>query len=410
MTRDLGTLHGELLVFGGVYSNLQALEAVRGFAKTRGIPASNVICTGDIVGYCADPTPCVELIRDWGIRAIAGNVELNIRDGREDCGCNFDDDSACDLFSRIWYPYAREHSSAAAVAYMHTLPDYLEFAHAGRRVRVVHGNYGEVSQFVWRSTPWSAKAAAFGSPEGRLREVDTVLAGHAGVPFAHGHGPKLWLNAGVVGMPANDGTREVWCATLDAGWDFAFHRLSYDYATARRRMLAQPLPKAYALTLENGLWDNTEIMPPHEAAWTGHALDPHVLRASATGPAPTPPPPSPDARSAMDKTYYDPKDLKRFGRIKEFQPEMGRQFFEWYENATYGDTALTQREKALIALAVSHAIACPYCIDAFTTNSLESGADEEQMMEAVHVAAAIRAGTTLINSVQMVKQAEKLGM
>ena len=89
---------------------------------------------------------------------------------------------------------------------------------------------------------------------------------------------------------------------------------------------------------------------------------------------------------------------------------MGRQFFAWYENATYGDTALTQREKALIALAVSHAIRCPYCVDAFTTNALESGADEEQMMEAVHVAAAIQAGSSLVSSVQMVKQAEKLGM
>ncbi|MEO0627460.1 MAG: arsenosugar biosynthesis-associated peroxidase-like protein, partial [Bacteroidota bacterium] len=108
--------------------------------------------------------------------------------------------------------------------------------------------------------------------------------------------------------------------------------------------------------------------------------------------------------------YYDPKDLKKFGTINEYQEEMGEQFFQWYENATHGDSALTQREKALIALAVSHALHCPYCVDAYTTAALESGADEEQMMEAVHTAAAVQAGSTLIYGVQMKRQIEKLTM
>jgi len=63
--------------------------------------------------------------------------------------------------------------------------------------------------------------------------------------------------------------------------------------------------------------------------------------------------------------------------------------------------ALTVREKSLIALAVAHVVQCPYCIDAYSTNCLQKGADEEQMMEAVHVAAAIKSGATLVNSVQM---------
>ncbi len=409
MIMDIGTRTGELLVFGGVYSNLQALQAVSAFAKTRGILAQNIICTGDIVGYCADPTACIELVQEWGIHAIAGNVEMNIRDGLEDCGCNFDENSRCDLFSRIWYPYAFQQSSQGAVEYMHALPEYLTFRLGGATVLVVHGNYGNTSEFVWRSSDWKAiKGSAFAKTG-----ADVVLAGHAGVPFAHEQEGKLWLNSGALGMPANDGTSRVWCATLAAagdGADYEFHALDYDFDEARRRMLEQPLPKSYALTLANGLWDNTEIMPPNEAAWTGFALDAAELKASASGLPPTPPQQLSTSTKSMEKQYFDPKDLKKFGRINEHQPEMGKQFFDWYENATYGDTALTQREKALIALAVSHAIACPYCVDAFTTNSLESGADEEQMMEAVHVAAAIKAGSTLVSSVQMIKQAEKLGM
>ena len=72
--------------------------------------------------------------------------------------------------------------------------------------------------------------------------------------------------------------------------------------------------------------------------------------------------------------------------------------------------ALTQREKSLIALGVAHAIQCPYCIDAYTRSSLEKGADEEQMMEAVHVASAIRGGASLMHGVQMMNKTKDLTM
>lgn len=409
MTKDIGILTGEVLVFGGVYSNLEALQAVQAFAKTRAIPASNVICTGDIVGYCANPTECIEVVRDWGIHAIAGNVEMNIRDGLEDCGCNFDENSRCDIFSRIWYPFAFKNSSPAAVDYMKGLPDYVLFQLGSVKGLVLHGNYGATSEFVWRSSDWKEiKAPAFAKTG-----TDLIVSGHSGLPFAHAEDDKSWLNSGALGMPANDGTQRVWCATINAkdeGLDYQFHALDYDYKAARRKMLDNPLPKSYALTLDNGLWDNTEVMLEREARWTGFALDANQLKQESTGKPSEPTTPTGEKKKRMEKQYFDPKDLKKFGRINEHQPEMGKQFFEWYENATYGETALTAREKALIALAVSHSIACPWCVDSFTTNCLENGADEEQMMEAVHVAAAIKAGSTLIGSVQMIKQAEKLGM
>jgi len=66
--------------------------------------------------------------------------------------------------------------------------------------------------------------------------------------------------------------------------------------------------------------------------------------------------------------------------------------------------ALSEREKALIALAVAHALRCPYCIDAYTRTCIEKGSDEEQMNEAVHVAAAMAAGISLVHSVQMMNK------
>ncbi|MGW8122998.1 arsenosugar biosynthesis-associated peroxidase-like protein [Roseivirga echinicomitans] len=108
----------------------------------------------------------------------------------------------------------------------------------------------------------------------------------------------------------------------------------------------------------------------------------------------------------MPKSYYDPKDLKKFGNITEFQPEMGNKFFDWYGNV-FEEGALTAREKSLIALAVSHAVQCPYCIDAYTDSCMKKGVDEEQMMEAVHVAAAIKGGSVLVHGVQMMNQVKE---
>ena len=111
----------------------------------------------------------------------------------------------------------------------------------------------------------------------------------------------------------------------------------------------------------------------------------------------------------MHDHYYFSRDLKKFGEISKNAPELGEKYFAWYE-AVMAEGALSEREKSLIALAVAHAVQCPYCIDAYTTDCLEKGSNLDQMTEAVHVAAAIRGGASLIHGVQMRNKAEKLGM
>ncbi len=109
------------------------------------------------------------------------------------------------------------------------------------------------------------------------------------------------------------------------------------------------------------------------------------------------------------ETYYCPHDLERFAEVGEERPDLWEKYMAYY-NAVFEDGALTEREKSLIALAVAHAVQCPYCIDAYTNASLEKGADLEQMTEAVHVANAIRGGAALVHGVQMRRIAKKLGM
>lgn len=109
------------------------------------------------------------------------------------------------------------------------------------------------------------------------------------------------------------------------------------------------------------------------------------------------------------ETYYKPEDLGKFATIGEEVPELADKFFAYY-NAVFEEGELTAREKSLIALAVAHAVQCPYCIDAYTNDCLNKGVSEAQMTEAVHVAAAIRGGASLVHGVQMKNIVKKLEM
>jgi alkylhydroperoxidase/carboxymuconolactone decarboxylase family protein len=110
-----------------------------------------------------------------------------------------------------------------------------------------------------------------------------------------------------------------------------------------------------------------------------------------------------------DDHYYHSHDLAKFPQIGDNVPDLAQKFFAWY-GAVFADGALSAREKSVIALAVAHAVQCPYCIDAYSKDALEKGADLDQMTEAVHVAAAIRGGASLVHGVQMRNHATKVGM
>jgi 4-carboxymuconolactone decarboxylase len=107
--------------------------------------------------------------------------------------------------------------------------------------------------------------------------------------------------------------------------------------------------------------------------------------------------------------YYHPHHLAGFGNVSAAVPELGKKFFDWY-GAVFAEGALTEREKSLIALAVAHTVQCPYCIDAYTTDCLAKGSDAEQMTEAIHVAAAIRGGASLVHGMQMLDGIKQKGM
>ncbi|MBF0259093.1 MAG: carboxymuconolactone decarboxylase family protein [Desulfamplus sp.] len=108
-------------------------------------------------------------------------------------------------------------------------------------------------------------------------------------------------------------------------------------------------------------------------------------------------------------SYYNPEDLTKFGEIGKEAPELAKKFFDYY-GSVFEEGELNEREKALIALAVAHAVHCPYCIEAYTKACLEKGSNLSEMTEAVHVASAISGGAALVHGMQMRRIADKLSL
>ncbi|WP_315982770.1 metallophosphoesterase family protein [Aliamphritea spongicola] len=140
-----------LLIFGGPYSNLAATKAIKETSEKLEIPAGNILCTGDIVAYCASPQETTDLIREWGIAVVQGNCEESLGNGANDCGCGFDEGSTCDLLSAGWFNFAKPRVSADAKTWMATLPAQISFTWAGLKMHAIHGGLNSINQFIFAS-------------------------------------------------------------------------------------------------------------------------------------------------------------------------------------------------------------------------------------------------------------------
>lgn len=268
---NLGQLDGPVLVFGGPYSNLAATEAVKAEAERLGIPAERVICSGDLVAYCAQPEETVALIRDWNIHVVMGNCEESLAQGSLDCGCGFEADSACSLLSVEWYNYSNQRVSSVDKAWMSELPRNLSFSINQKRFMVVHGSFLQINEFVFPSS-----SAALKTQQLSDADVDVMIGGHCGLPFSTRLDQGAWLNSGVIGMPANDGTSEGWymlITPVGERIDISWHRLAYDVQRTVNHMQREYVSAPYAQCLQNGLWPSLDILPEEERSQTGIPIE-----------------------------------------------------------------------------------------------------------------------------------------
>jgi predicted phosphodiesterase len=276
-SQNLGLLEGPLLIFGGPYSNLAATRALRDVAVKLAIPPQRIICTGDLVAYCAEPEETVNLIREWGVHVVLGNCEESLASRALDCGCGFEAGSTCSALSDQWFRYADARISEGNRSWMGQLPFSLTFQLGSRRFSCAHGGVESINRFLFASTPEEAKVAELILLS---QDIDGLITGHCGIPFGQMIEGRAWLNAGVIGLPANDGTADGWYLVLDhvdnrikCEW----HRLSYPAEQTRQTMLDAGLVSGYADTLISGLWPSEDVLPVEEKKNRGKALEVELL-------------------------------------------------------------------------------------------------------------------------------------
>lgn len=236
----------------------------------------NIICTGDMTAYCADPSETVQLLRDAGVHVVLGNCEETIGNDTGDCGCGFIDGSTCDLLSPQWHNFALRRIEDTTKQWMRNRPPQISFCVAGLNVIAIHGGFKKINRYVFPSSD----ETIFGD-EFSQSTANVIIAGHAGVPFNHTGKNQLWHNAGVIGMPANDGTNRGWYSLLEPqqhGIKFSHIPLNYDHNTASEKIRAtHALPNDYADALDTGLWPSDDIMPPDDRQRRGIPLAPETI-------------------------------------------------------------------------------------------------------------------------------------
>lgn len=282
-----------LLVFGGPYGNLQATEALFRAARRTGIAPDRMLCTGDVIGYCGDPLATVQLIRASGIAVVMGNCEEQIGAAAADCGCGYAPGTVCDALSAEWFRFAAAEVDEASRAWMRGLPRRARVRFAGRHLLAIHGGVRRINRFLFASTAWRSKAAEIAAAGG-----EGVLAGHCGIPFTQIVADRLWHNAGVIGMPANDGLCTTWYAVIrrvGRTIRIEHRRLDYPHRAAARRMRRRGLSHHYADALMTGRWPSLDVLPQAERRRTGAPIPPSIhcwagsperQRSATAGPSP----------------------------------------------------------------------------------------------------------------------------
>lgn len=100
----------------------------------------------------------------------------------------------------------------------------------------------------------------------------------------------------------------------------------------------------------------------------------------------------------MSETVYPPASLDLVRKRRQLGPLLEDAFYA-FSSLVFDDGALPAKTKQLIAVAAAHITQCPYCIQSHTKAALKHGANPKEIMEAIWVAAEMRAGGAYAHSV-----------
>ncbi|MCL4764702.1 MAG: carboxymuconolactone decarboxylase family protein [Hyphomicrobiaceae bacterium] len=108
----------------------------------------------------------------------------------------------------------------------------------------------------------------------------------------------------------------------------------------------------------------------------------------------------------MSDALYPSASIETAQKRRQLAPET-EAAFRAFSKQVFADGALPAKMKQIIAVAVAHVTQCPYCIKGHTKAALRHGATREELMEAIWVAAEMRAGGAYAHSILAIDEMDK---
>jgi predicted phosphodiesterase len=237
-----------IALFGDIHANLEALEAVLKDASEHGV--SEYVCMGDIVGYNADPSACLERVRAMNCPTVKGNHD-------EDASGNHSLDSMNPVAATAleWTRQQLTDEQRQWLARLRMVRQVSDFT-------VVHSTLDQPANWNYVTNRFDAMSNF------SYQFTQICFHGHTHVPRVYmktdkvqeiftdsvviEDGAKYFINVGSVGQP-RDGDWRACYVLFDLEHQMVvFRRVEYDIAETQRKILAAGLPPMLAERIQEG--------------------------------------------------------------------------------------------------------------------------------------------------------------
>jgi diadenosine tetraphosphatase ApaH/serine/threonine PP2A family protein phosphatase len=236
-------------IIADIHGNLEALEAAIQMLESRGVDA--YLCTGDIVGYGANPQECVDRVRELGAIVVAGNHDWAVANR---LSLEF-----FNAYAQEAVYWTRSRLTDEDLAFLFGLP----LIHEQDDLTLVHSTLEPPPEmFYYLLTPYDALNSL------RILEQPVAFVGHSHVPVTFflndqvsfsldmkiplDRSVKAIVNTGSVGQPRDDDPRAAF-GLFDTDENVVeILRAEYDVETAAQKILKAGLPEVLASRLHQG--------------------------------------------------------------------------------------------------------------------------------------------------------------
>ncbi len=226
-------------ILGDIHGNLEALEAALNVLRPAGIDV--YLQVGDIVGYGADPGPCIQKMREIGALVVSGNHDWAVV-GKLDT-------SYFNPFAREAVEWTRSILEPADRLYLEQLPLVLEI---NDELEVVHATRDQPELFDYIQTYYDAHRSF------EALSTNVCFMGHSHIPISFIKGeavthtlstsfqvPKdarALINVGSVGQPRDDNPKTAFAVYDSRTREYALHRVAYDAKRTAEKIRRAGLP------------------------------------------------------------------------------------------------------------------------------------------------------------------------